>query len=205
MDKKQFLAIVKKHFLKFGFSNKVLGEISALVDFTENETTEEEIIEQLKRYEPIAKSFQSELDTRLAKGRKTDTDSAANGEDEEDNTSASGTKTKDATNATLEKILERLDKIEKGAVVKTNNEKATTKLKELGFTDKEIESAMFERNFETEDSVEEFVKKQSEILEDILKERVRENAGNGLHPHSSGANYSKAAIEKDIEEFNKNN
>ncbi len=204
MDKKQFLAIVKKHFLKFGFSNKILGEISALVDFTENETTEEEIIEQLNRYEPIARSFQSELDTRLAKGRKTDTESAANGEDEEGKTSTPSTKTEDTTKATLDKILERLEKMEKGTAVKTNNDKATTKLKELGFSEKEIESAMFGRNFETEESVDGFVNKQSEIFEDILKERVKGNAGDGFRPQSSGANYSKAAVEKDIEEFNKN-
>lgn len=209
MDRKQFLAIVKKHFQKYGLSEKVLGEITSLIQnhFGEDEATEELVLEQLKIYEPMAKSFQSEIDSRVATARKerTTADDAAETEEEEgaDTEPASGKKPKDTTRSMLEKLMQKIDNLEKGQSVKSNNETAVARLKELKMTDKEIEAAMYGRNFETADSVDEFVSKQSELYEEIVKDRVKGSAGEGFSPMSSGGHYSKASIAKDIEEFNK--
>lgn len=210
MDRKQFLAIVKKHFLKYGLSEKTLGEITTLVQnsFGEDEATEETVLEQLKAYEPMAKAFQSEIDSRVANASKskdrTTAETTADDEEEDiDTGSASGKKPKDTTKSLLEKLITKIDNLERGQSVKSNNETAVAKLKELKMSDREIEAAMFGRNFETAEAVEDFVNKQSELYEEILKDRVKEQAGEGFSPMSNGGNYSKASVKNDIEEFNK--
>ena len=78
-----------------------------------------------------------------------------------------------------------------------------TKLKEtLKMTDKEIESVMYGRTFESAEQVEEFVTKQEELYQDITKERIEHQAGSGFVPMISQGNVNKAAIENDIKEFN---
>ncbi|MEJ8582500.1 hypothetical protein ACXA18_03030 [Riemerella anatipestifer] len=200
MTKAEFLQIIKKHFTKFGLSESTLGEITKLIEgsYTENSTAEE-IIEQCKSYESLAKVLQSEIDTRVSsvveKVKKEQAPDKKSGADKE---------AEPTIGEYLKQISERLDNIEKGQVVKSLNEKAVARLKELKMTDKEIEAAMFGRNFENEESLNEFVTKQTEIYEEIVKERVSNSAGNGFSPMSSSGNGVKnTAIKNDIEEFNK--
>ncbi|MBO4234084.1 hypothetical protein FO675_07180 [Riemerella anatipestifer] len=200
MTKAEFLQIIKKHFTKFGLSESTLGEITKLIEgsYTENSTAEE-IIEQCKSYESLAKVLQSEIDTRVnsavEKVKKEQAPDKKSGADKE---------AEPTIGEYLKQISERLDNIEKGQVVKSLNEKAVARLKELKMTDKEIEAAMFERNFENEESLNAFVTKQTEIYEEIVKERVSNSAGNGFSPMSSSGNgVENTAIKNDIEEFNK--
>ncbi|MRM83370.1 hypothetical protein [Riemerella anatipestifer] len=200
MTKAEFLQIIKKHFTKFGLSESTLGEITKLIEgsYTENSTAEE-IIEQCKSYESLAKVLQSEIDTRVnsavEKVKKEQVPDKKSGADKE---------AEPTIGEYLKQISERLDNIEKGQVVKSLNEKAVARLKELKMTDKEIEAAMFERNFENEESLNAFVTKQTEIYEEIVKERVSNSAGNGFSPMSSSGNgVENTAIKNDIEEFNK--
>ncbi|WP_018674848.1 hypothetical protein [Riemerella columbina] len=201
MTKAEFLRIIKAHFTKFGLSESTLGEITKLIEgsYTENSTAEE-IIEQCKNYESLAKVLQSEIDTRVTsaveKVKKEQVPDKKSGADKD--------QSEPKNNDYLKKILERLDNIEKGQVVKSLNEKAVVRLKDLKMTDKEIESAMFGRNFDNEESLNEFVTKQAEIYEEIVKERVSNNAGNGFPPMSpTGNSVSNTAIKNDIDEFNK--
>ncbi|MSN81954.1 hypothetical protein D1Y73_02635 [Riemerella anatipestifer] len=200
MTKAEFLQIIKKHFTKFGLSESTLGEITKLIEgsYTENSTAEE-IIEQCKSYESLAKVLQSEIDTRVSSAVE-----KVKKEQAPDKKSGADKEAEPTIGEYLKQISERLDNIEKGQVVKSLNEKAVARLKELKMTDKEIEAAMFGRNFENEESLNEFVTKQTEIYEEIVKERVSNSAGNGFSPMSSSGNGVKnTAIKNDIEEFNK--
>lgn len=200
MSKAKFLQIIKAYFKKFGLSESTLGEITKLIEgsYTEN-STEEEITEQCKSYEALAKVLQSEIDARVTSAvEKVKKEQAPNKQ------GAEKEQPEPKDNDYLKKILERLDNIEKGQVVKSLNEKAVARLKDLKMTDKEIESAMFGRNFDNEESLNEFVTKQAEIYEEIVKERVSNNAGNGFPPMSpTGNSVSNTAIKNDIDEFNK--
>ena len=94
--------------------------------------------------------------------------------------------------------------MEKGQVSAGLNQSAMEKLKALKMTDKEIEAVMFGRSFETEEAVNDFIGKQSEIYEEILSSRHKENAGSGFNTMSGqGGTYKKEAMEQDIAEFNK--
>lgn len=200
------LKIVKKQFQKFGLSEKSLKEIANLVEKTlsgNEELTEEQVTEQVKTFEPIAKSFQSEVERRVSEAKKgTNGSNGSDDESEEQGGSAGGEKGGNS-NEMLKQILNRLDGIEKGQAVKTNNQTAIAKLKELKLTESEIESVMYGRNFETAEQVEEFITKQTEIYETITAERLKNNAGNGFNPMSASGNYSKQEIQQDVEDFNK--
>ena len=195
MDK---LKIAKRTFQKYGLSEKVLSEIVALLPEVED-ATEETIIEQLQAYELIAKSFQSEIERRLASTKKKDNEpNPKNDEDE-----GKSDNNNNDTIKLLLKLNERLDKMEKGQISSTLNQSAIEKLKAIKMTDKEIEAVMFGRSFETEEAVEEFVTKQSEYFEEITATRLKDNAGGGFNPKGSQGEYSKKAMEQDVEEFNK--
>lgn len=207
MTKEEFLQIVKKHFLKFGFSEKVLSEIAALVKSSFNEDdelTNEAVAEKLKAYEPIAKSFQSEIDQRVSKAKEKTMSEDAADEEEEEQPKHSASDKRLTQRELIEKLFEKIETLEKGQSVKTNNEKAVQRLKELKMSDREIEAAMFGRNFETEKSMTEFVEKQEELYKEILKDRAQEQAGNGFLPQSSNGNVSKESIQSAIDHFNKN-
>jgi len=58
--------VVKKHFLKFGLSEKALQGLSDSVTGSLSENaTDEEITAKCQELEPFAKTFQSEIDTRV--------------------------------------------------------------------------------------------------------------------------------------------
>lgn len=191
------LNIAKKYFRKYGFSEKVLGEIVALLPNDEN-ATEETILEQLQAYESIAQSFQNEIERRVSIIQK---------KYEQPNPEPADPKTEaGANNETLNLLKEmnqRLNAMEKGQISATLNNTAVERLKALQMNEKEIEAVMYGRNFETSEAVDDFVEKQSEYYKDIIATRTKDNAGNGFRPQSGASEYTKADIEQDIAEFNK--
>lgn len=196
------LSIAKKHFRKYGLSESVIKTIVALIP-DEEEATEETITEQLQAYEPLAKSFQAEAERRVSlavKGLKSEPQEV---EPKQPNPQEK-TEPKDPVLEALGNITKRLEAMEKGQVSAGLNQSAMEKLKALKMTDKEIEAVMFGRSFETEEAVNDFIGKQSEIYEEILSARHKENAGNGFNTMSGqGGTYKKEAMEQDIAEFNK--
>ena len=171
------LSIAKKHFRKYGLSESVIKTIVALIP-DEEEATEETITEQLQAYEPLAKETEP---TPKEEGEP-----------------------KDRVLEALGNITKRLEAMEKGQISAGLNQSAMEKLKALKMTDKEIEAVMFGRSFETEEAVNDFIGKQSEIYEEILSSRHKENAGSGFNTMSGqGGTYKKEAMEQDIAEFNK--
>ncbi|WP_222931957.1 hypothetical protein, partial [Elizabethkingia miricola] len=66
MNRQELLKITRKHFNKFGLSAKSLGEITTLIEGSLDEnSTDEDAIEQCKRFEPLASSYQADIDTRV--------------------------------------------------------------------------------------------------------------------------------------------
>ena len=193
------LSIAKKHFRKYGLSESVIKTIVALIP-DEEEATEETITEQLQAYEPLAKSFQAEAERRVSlavKGLKPEL------KEVEPNPKEEG-EPEDPVLEALGNITKRLEAMEQGQVSAGLNQSAMEKLKALKMTDKEIEAVMFGRSFETEEAVNDFIGKQSEIYEEILSSRHKENAGSGFNTMSGqGGTYKKEAMEQDIAEFNK--
>ena len=195
---------VKKYFNKIGFSAATLQVLSDMVTGSLGENaTEEEINDKCKEIEPLTKSFQSEIDSRVAAARKTP-EKKSGGEEPEGNPNPAGEqKTDDATLKALQKLQETVDQLQKEKVSGGLSATVKTKLKEdLKMTDKEIESVMWGREFESEDQVNDFVTKQEEFYADITKSRTEEKAGNGFIPASSKGDVSKTAIENDIKAFN---
>lgn len=193
------LSIAKKHFRKYGLSESVIKTIVALIP-DEEEATEETITEQLQAYEPLAKSFQAEAERRVSlavKGLKPEPQEVEPTPKEEG-------EPKDPVLEALGNITKRLEAMEKGQISAGLNQSAMEKLKALKMTDKEIEAVMFGRSFETEEAVNDFIGKQSEIYEEILSSRHKENAGSGFNTMSGqSGTYKKEAMEQDIAEFNK--
>lgn len=191
---------VKKYFnQKMGFSEKALQGLSDMITGSlEDNATEDEINEKCKEFEPIARSFQSEIDRAKAAAMKSKSGEAGT-EGSKDEESADETK---GTDPTLKALQDQVAQLMKEKTTESLNTKVKTKLKDLKLTEKEIDSLMFGRTFETEDQIEEFVTKQGEFYEDIVKDRTVEKAGTGFVPGASRGNVSKTSIENDIKEFN---
>lgn len=201
---------VKKFFLKNGLSIKALQALSdSVMGSLEENATEEEITDKCKLFEPLAKTFQSEADSRVQAALKKK-EQEGNDEEEEgagDPEPKPGKTTKKVTNDPLLAAIETLTKTVQGMqteqVVKTNNQKVIEGLKELKMTEKEIESVMYGRSFEKEEDIEEFVTKQGEYYSEITQGRAEANAGDGYKPVTSVGNQTQAQKTADMESFNK--
>ncbi|MDF2931219.1 MAG: hypothetical protein K0R36_550 [Chryseobacterium sp.] len=196
--------IVKKHFLKNGLSEKALQGLSDSITGSLGENaTDEEITAQCVVFEPLAKTFQSEIDARVT---------AATKKKEQEGKTVEGATTEPATEPgkdadPLLLAIQELSKTVKGLqtekAVETNNQKVINGLKALKMTDKEIESVMLGRSFEAEDGIEEFVAKQGEYYSEILQTRTEAAAGEGYVAPSSVGNQNQAQKKADVEAFNK--
>lgn len=197
--------IVKKHFLKYGLPASVLQSISDLVMGSHEENaTEEEISETCKSYDSFAKSFQSEVDTRVTKARKEQTVGKEDSDDD-DKDDKKDNPSSDPVKAMLEKLLTKVTALESENNAKTYNQKASQKLKELKMNDAEVNAAMYGRNFQNDNDVDEFVEKQGEFYGEILKTRVEADLGDGTKPPGSKGESSMESFKKDVEAFNKIN
>lgn len=204
---------VKKFFLKNGLSAKALQALSdSVMGSLEENATEEEITEKCKLFEPLAKTFQSEADSRVQaalkkkeQGGNDDSDEGADDDSEPSQpTGKPARKTnKDPLLTAIETLTKTVQGMQIAQAVKTNNEKVAEGLKALKMSDKEIESVMFGRSFEREEDIEEFITKQGELYAEIVQKRTEENAGDGYAPPSSAGSQTKAQKQADIEAFNK--
>lgn len=201
---------VKKFFLKNGLSAKALQALSdSVMGSLEENATEEEITDKCKLFEPLAKTFQSEADSRVQAALKKKEQEEEEEEEEGagDTEPKPGKTTKKVTTDPLLAAIETLTKTVQGMkteqVVKTNNQKVIAGLKELKMTDKEIESVMYGRSFDKEEDIEDFVTKQGEYYSEITQGRAETAAGEGYKPTTSVGNQTAAQKQADMESFNK--
>lgn len=209
MDKKELSRITKKHFTKFGLLPKSLGEITNLIEgSTDENSTEEEVIELCKTYEPLAKSLQTDIETRVTTAvekAKKGPEGAGSGDgatDEPNPGNQPPASSNEAVLAAIAALSTEVTNMKKGQSVLTNNETVVAALKELKMSEKQIESTMLGRSFETAESATEFIEKQTELYTEISKEQVHERAGSGFAPMGSGGNVTKTQKEADITAFN---
>ncbi|AZA91135.1 Uncharacterised protein [Chryseobacterium nakagawai] len=202
---------VKKFFLKNGLSAKALQALSdSVMGSLEENATEEEITDKCKLFEPLAKTFQSEADSRVQAALKKK-EQEGNDDDEEEGAGdpepKPGKSPKKVTTDPLLAAIETLTKTVQGMqteqVVKTNNQKVIEGLKELKMSEKEIESVMYGRSFEKEEDIEDFVTKQGEYYSEITQGRAEAAAGDGYKPVTSVGNQTAAQKQADMESFNK--
>ncbi|KUJ56443.1 hypothetical protein [Chryseobacterium aquaticum] len=196
--------IVKKHFLKNGLSEKALQGLSDSITGSLGENaTDEEITAQCVVFEPFAKTFQSEIDARVAAATKKKGQEGKSGEGADEEPKPEEGKTTDPLLLAVQKLTETVQGLKTEKAVETNNQKVINGLKALKMTDKEIESVMLGRSFENEDGIEEFVTKQGEYYSEILQSRTEAAAGEGYIAPSSVGNQSQAQKKADVEAFNK--
>lgn len=196
---------VKKHFLKFGLSEKALQGLSDSVTGSLDENaTDEEITAKCKELEPFAKTFQSEIDARVNTAlKKKEQTGDETGADDDDPEPAEKKKPKNSVMAKLEELTNEIKSLKSENAVKSNNEKVVERLKSIeGISDKEVESLMLGRKFENDEQIEDFVTKQSEIYSEIVQQRAESKAGNGYTPPNSNGSTSKAQMEAEIKAFN---
>lgn len=209
-DKKQTIMhnVVKQEFSKFGFSTEVMETISKMVtDEAGAEATDEVIKEKLKIYEPLAKTFQSEIDARVTKAKQTATSTQQQptqeqGESGAGEQSANPNPTEEVP-AWAKAMMSKLDAFEKKEIVTQKNEITRTKLKELKMTDAEINAVMYGREFKDDNEIDTFVTQQGEFFKDILSTRVSEQLGDGNPPAPSQGATDLESFKKDLEKFNK--
>lgn len=192
---------VKKYFTKFGFSDRVLqvlsDSVTGSIEDIEN-ATEDEINEASKNYETLAKSFQSEIETRVALDRKrsgkkkgVETEEI---EDDEDKTKV---------DPNLKAIMDRLERMEKANVSGDLNKKVSDALKtNHNLSDNQISAILHGRSFGTSDEVDEFLEAQKTFQETIQQETIERKAGSGYAPPGSKGDVTKASVENDIKSFN---
>lgn len=202
--------LVKKHFLKYGLPASVLQSINGIISTSiTDESTEDEVIEICKTYDAFAKSFQSEVDAKVAKARKESSKSKSQDDDddeEEEEVEKPKSKSKPSKlEQMLATVLEKVDKLEKEKVSTSYQEKATTKLKDLKLTDSEIKALLHGRTFTTDEELDEFVEVQAQLFEEVSRERVALNLGNGNRPANGGGETSLESFKADLEAFNKAN
>lgn len=201
MNEKEFKLAVKKHFQKFGFSEKVLDSLLTTLqpeDLTE--MNEEGVTDLCTKFEPLASTFQKETDIRVqsaikkVKGDTSDPDP----EDEEE--------VDNPVLKALQALTDKVANLERGKTVGTNNELVLKGLQALKMTPSEIKSVMYGREFDDTEDATSFLETQSETYQEVLKERAEQSAGDGYNPHrASGNNYTKSQITADVEAFNKTN
>lgn len=192
--------IVKKHFLKYGLPASVLQSISNLVTGSlEENATDDEIIEVAKTYEDFAKSFQSEVDSKIAKARKEQTVEAVA---DEETKPKSENGSDDDTKSLIKQLLEKVSNLESDKINQSYQTKVTDRLKSIKMSDAEINAALYGRKFKSDEEVDDFVVKQEEFYADILKDRVEASIGNGGKPASSQGSSSLEALKQEISGFN---
>lgn len=203
---------VKKFFLKNGLSAKALQALSdSVMGSLEENATEEEITDKCKLFEPLAKTFQSEADSRVQAALKKKEQEGSDDDEEEEGAGTTepkpGKSPKKVTSDPLLAAIEALTKTVQGMQidqkVQSNNQKVIEGLKELKMTEKEIESVMYGRSFEKEEDIEDFIAKQGEYYSEITQGRAEAAAGEGYKPTTSVGNQTPAQKQADIESFNK--
>lgn len=196
---------VKNYFKNFGLPKSVLKSISDQVMTTVGDDAEDDAIaEECKKFDALAKSFQSSVDQRVTaalKNRKADTR-------EEDESDTDDTPTPNDEIGQLTAMIKGLTKqvasLQSEKINETLTEKATAKLKEIKMTDSEIRGVLHGRTFDSVDAVESFVDAQAEIHAETLKDRKAQALGGGDQPPISGDTEGDlAAFKQNVAAFKK--
>ena len=103
----------------------------------------------------------------------------------------------------VQELITKISDLEKKEVLKTNTQRVTAELKKLNLSEKEIEANIYGRTFETQEQIDEYITKQSELYADITKERLETLAGGGIVPLSGGSSIA-SQVKNDIDKFNEN-
>lgn len=194
MDEQTFREIIKKHFQKYGLSKEAQGEIFNLLAGSVSETTTEaEAVELASKYEPIARVYQSDLDARVTQATEK-VKKGLQSKEEGDNSPVL---------LQVQELITKISDLEKKEVLKTNTQRVTAELKKLNLSEKEIEANIYGRTFETQEQIDEYITKQSELYADITKERLETLAGGGIVPLSGGSSIA-SQVKNDIDKFNEN-
>lgn len=196
--------IVKEHFKNYGLSKTVLKQLEGLVLATSGDDAEDDKIKEVcTNFDLLAKTMQSDIDARVTKARK-------EVEVEKPNTGGNPSPTEEPK-SDLDKVLAqlttmqtKLDNLEQEKTTSKFTSRAEQRLKEIKMNDAEIKSALYNRKFQTDDDLEEFVTKQEEFYADIVKERISNDTPTGEEPRGKGS-VSAKSFEKQLEEFNKKN
>lgn len=196
--------IVKDYFKNYGLPKAVLQSINDQISLTlGDEPTDEDLSVECAKYTLLAKSFQSEVDSRVTAGlakHRAEGGSQGNDDPEVVPTETNQFKELQSMIAGLTSSIAEL-KTEK--VSSTLSESATKKLKGIKMTDSEIKGLLFGRKFKTDDEVTEFVEAQSEIHAENLKDRQKESLGNGTEPTRSMGKADVIQMTSDVDEFKK--
>lgn len=194
MDEQTFREIIKKHFQKYGLSKEAQGEIFNLLAGSVSETTTEaEAVELASKYEPIARVYQSDLDARVTQATEKVKKGLQSKEEGDNN----------PVLLQVQELITKISDLEKKEVLKTNTQRVTAELKKLNLSEKEIEANIYGRTFETQEQIDEYITKQSELYADITKERLETLAGGGIVPLSGGSSIA-SQVKNDIDKFNEN-
>lgn len=194
MDEQTFREIIKKHFQKYGLSKEAQGEIFNLLAGSVSETTTEaEAVELASKYEPMARVYQSDLDARVTQATEKVKKGLQSKEEGDNN----------PVLLQVQELITKISDLEKKEVLKTNTQRVTAELKKLNLSEKEIEANIYGRTFETQEQIDEYITKQSELYADITKERLETLAGGGIVPLSGGSSIA-SQVKNDIDKFNEN-
>lgn len=197
--------IVKDYFKNYGLPKAVLQSISDQISVSVGEEpTDEDLTAECEKYNLLAKSFQSEVDSRVTAGLAK---RRAEGGDQDDDPVIVPKETGGESNqfskleAMITGLASSITELKSEKVSSSLGETATNQLKGIKMTDSEIRGLLFGRKFKTEDEVSEFVEAQSEIHSETLKDRQKENLGNGTEPTRSMGKADAAQLAGDIEAF----
>lgn len=196
--------VVKDYFKNYGLPNAVLQNINDQIESSAGEDPADDVLEtECAKYALLAKSFQSEVDSRVTAAVKR----RAEGGDQDDKKVIVPEETGGESNqfAKLEAMITGLTnsitELKSEKVSSSLGEIATNQLKGIKMTDSEIRGLLFGRKFKTDDEVTEFVEAQSEIHAETLKDRQKEVLGNGTEPTRSMGKADAAQLTGDIEAF----
>ena len=197
--------IVKEHFKNYGLSKTVLKQLESLVLATSGDDADDDKLKEVcTTFDSLAKTMQSDIDARVTKARK-------DAEVEKPNPGGNPSPTDDEPKSDLDKVLarlttmqEKLDNLEQEKTTTKYTLRAQERLREIKMNDAEIKSALYNRKFQSDDDLEEFVTKQEEFYADIVKERISTDTPTGEEPRGKGS-VSDKSFEKQLEEFNKKN
>lgn len=202
--------IVKNYFKNFGLPKEVLETINnQVMDSLGEDFTDSDIENACGGFDDLAKSFQSTVDARVNSALAKRDKKESKPETPEPTGGEGGGSNEDDKISRLEKIIQtmaaNIDSLKNEKINESLTKQATNKLKEIKMTDSEIRGVLHGRQFKSADEVEDFVNAQSEIHEETLKARQKEQLGDGDNPRKSFSHSDNENFRKEVKEFLKQN
>ena len=189
---------IKKFFEKYGLPSKVLQSINDRIMSSGEDLTEDQIRDKCKDYEVIAKSFQSEVDSRVTsalekrtKEKDVDVDPVKKLEDETSKKDE-GSETNLLLNA-IKQLQSDIHALKSEKVETSLINSATDQLKQLGKNEIEIRGLLHGRKFNSTEELDSFMEFQKEIHSEIVKQEP-----NGGRPRVSNSTPSKKVFDEGV-------